>query len=103
MTNKERLLALAAVVEGYEEFAQGDADHCTVKLAERMMKEDSTAPSCKSWNELADYFGITISDLDALYVADFGELNIGLVNRYDMDDVTREEAAEALRLLAARE
>jgi hypothetical protein len=100
----QRLLELAEVVEGYEEFNQFDNDHCTITLAEQMIeKETGEDIIFGGIHRVAEYFGLFYGEVDALFVGDFGELNIGMENCEDMDDVTREQAAEALRRLAARE
>lgn len=102
MANKERLLILADKVEGYENFNQGHNDHCTIKLAEDMIDESGEYIHLRWKERVAVFLDITSDEVSALFVGRFGDLNIGMENCADMDDVTREQAAEALRRLATR-
>ena len=106
---KERLERLARKIETYAEYKQHLPFHCAAALA-RQLWEDETGKTHNPHTlifrdeEVAEYFGLTVSDLDALYMADYSRLNIGLEDVPDdkFNKITREQAASVVRKLADR-
>jgi hypothetical protein len=106
MANKERLEELARQVENYERFDQRDNDHCVVGIAARMVVEatNSTSPWwLVQFDVIAEFFDISINDVDALFLAEYGYLGIkGLEDAPYTMGVTREYAAHVIRQIITR-
>ena len=103
---KERLIKLADRVEAFEDFDQRWHLTCTVGLAREMYQEETGNKPLgisRQDKDVAEYLGLTIAEVDALYCADYDTLNIGVEGVDLLRDVTREMAADVLRRLAARE
>jgi hypothetical protein len=102
---KERLEQLAKIVENFEDFDQRWHTTCVVGLARQIYKEETgNKPKGISYQDedVADYFGLTVNEVDALYCAEYSRLNIGMEDiRPSL--VTRAIAADVVRRLAARE
>lgn len=108
-TNKQttngRLLRLAGRVESHKDFDQRWHTDCAIGLA-REMYEEETGLEAQGISEedadIAEYFGLTINEVNAIYHAEYDRLNIGFERPRLLSEVTRHQAADVLRRLAAR-
>jgi len=104
MPNKERLEELAKRVEALTTFDQRHYHSCVIGEARRMYTEQTGKRAVGILGQdrdVAEYLGLTIDEVDAIYCAEYSRLNIG-VDDLDAAFVTRAFAADVLRKLAER-
>lgn len=106
--HKNRLNQLADTIEASPNFRQSVHTRCAVGFAREMYHlETGNELRGLSYEDkgAAEYFGLSLSEFDAIYMANYSELNIGLEDVPDEEfrNITRQTAADVLRRLAARE
>ena len=70
----ERLNRLADIVEASMKFRQQVHTECAIGLARAMyVEETGNTPHSLSFKDegMAEYFGLTVSEIDALYLANY--------------------------------